>query len=115
MRVLFMHDAKEISPDAVIAEAHHVVGTGPVYSSFDIDALDPAHAACTRIPKVGGFTHQQAAADPSWSSRTGLCRRRFGPVPPPFNHAQVTALMGATLMYETICLLEERVATKRDD
>ena len=84
MRVLFMHEAKEISQDAVIAEAHHVVGTGPVYLSFDIDALDPAHANGTRIPKVGGFTHQQAAAGPSWPSRTGLCRRRFRPGPATF-------------------------------
>ena len=42
--------------DAVAAEARRIVGDGPTYISFDVDALDPAYAPGTGTPVVGGMT-----------------------------------------------------------
>ena len=40
---------------AVIEEARKVVGDGPTYISFDVDALDPVYAPGTGTPEVGGY------------------------------------------------------------
>ena len=114
MRVLFMHEADEIGPDAIIAEARRVVGDGPVYLSFDIDALDPAQAPGTGTPEIGGFTTREAQRILRGLSGLDFVGADLVEVSPPFDHAQITSLAGATLMYEILCLLADRVATKRD-
>ncbi|GMG83493.1 agmatinase [Paralimibaculum aggregatum] len=97
----------ENGPDAVVAEIRRVVGDRPAYLSFDIDCLDPAYAPGTGTPVCGGLS--------SWTAKE--CLRRLGlaggtrivgmdlvEVSPPFDHAEVTALAGATLALEMICL-----------
>jgi arginase family enzyme len=42
--VITAMDVHESSPAAIAARVREVVGSGPVYLSFDIDALDPAFA-----------------------------------------------------------------------
>ena len=39
-----------------MAEVRAQVGSGPVYLSFDIDALDPAYAPGTGTPEIAGLT-----------------------------------------------------------
>ena len=46
----------------MVAQAREVVGDGPVYVSFDIDALDPAFAPGTGTPEIGGLTTREAQA-----------------------------------------------------
>lgn len=115
MRVLFMHEAEEIGIDAVIAEARRVVGAGPVYLSFDIDALDPVHAPGTGTPEIGGFTSREAQRLLRGLRGLDFVGADLVEVSPPFDHAQVTALAGATLMYEILCLLAERIAARKND
>jgi guanidinopropionase len=114
MRVVFMHEAEEIGPDAVIAEARRVVGDGPVYLSFDIDALDPVHAPGTGTPEIGGFTSREAQRILRGLGGLDFVGADLVEVSPPFDHAQVTALAGATLMYEILCLLADRVAKNKN-
>ena len=44
----------------MIAKAREVVGDGPTYLSFDVDALDPAFAPGTGTPEVGGLSTREA-------------------------------------------------------
>lgn len=90
------------------------VGTGPVYLSFDIDALDTAHAPGTGTPEIGGFTSREAQRILRDLRGLDFVGAALVEVSSPFDHAQVTALVVATLMCEILCLLLERVATKRD-
>jgi guanidinopropionase len=115
MRVIFMHEADEIGPDAIVAEARRVVGDGPVYLSFDIDALDPAHAPGTGTPEIGGFTPREAQRIIRGLRGLNFVGADLVEVSPPFDHAQVTALAGATLMYEILCLLAEKAASKKSE
>src|SRR5262249_4710951 len=46
--------------DAAMARAKAIVGSGPVYVSFDIDGVDPAFAPGTGTPEVGGLTSYEA-------------------------------------------------------
>ena len=76
---------------------------GPLYCSFDIDALDPAYAPATGTPEVGGLT--------SWEALT-LVRSLVGStlvgadvveVSPPYDGpGQITALLAANLAFELL-------------
>ncbi len=46
----------------VIEQARQVVGDAPVYGSIDVDGFDPAYAAGTGTPKVGGITPREGLA-----------------------------------------------------
>ena len=60
MRVIYIEEYFEMGPKAVIEEACKIVGDGPTYISFDVDALDPVFAPGTGTPEVGGYTTLEA-------------------------------------------------------
>ncbi|WP_224750213.1 agmatinase [Halomonas sp. ML-15] len=111
MRVMFMEEVDALGIEAVIAEARRVVGDGPVYLSFDIDSVDPAFAPGTGTPEVGGLTSLQALQLVRGFRGLPLIGADVVEVAPPFDPSGNTALLGATLMYELLCLLAEQRAT----
>jgi len=112
MRVMFMEEVDAKGIDAVIGEARRVVGDGPVYLTFDIDSIDPAFAPGTGTPEVGGLTSLQALQLVRGFRGLPLIGADVVEVSPPFDPSGNTALMGATLMYELLCLIAERVETQ---
>ena len=62
MRIIFIEEFIQTGVEAVIAEAHSIVGDGPVYISFDVDSLDPVYAPGTGTPEIGGLTTREAQA-----------------------------------------------------
>jgi len=91
-------------PD-VMAEAREIVGTKPVYVSYDIDFVDPAFAPGTGTPEVGGPNSFQALE---------VCRHLYGldikgadvvEVSPPFDPIGGTALLGVSIMFELLCAM----------
>ena len=113
MRVLFMEEFTKLGVEAVIAEAHRVVGAGPVYVSFDVDGLDPVYAPGTGTPEVGGLTTIEAQALLRGLRGLDLVGGDVVEVSPPFDPTGNTALVGATMMYEILCLLAEATAKRR--
>ena len=113
MRVIHMHEVREMGLDAVIAEARRVVGDGPAYLSFDIDALDPAYAPGTGTPEIGGFTSFEGQVLVRGMAGLNLVGADLVEVAPPFDPSGVTALTGATLMFEIICILSQVIASRR--
>ena len=109
MRVIFMEEFTSIGVDAVIAEARRVVGDGPTYISFDVDGLDPVYAPGTGTPEIGGITTIEAQALLRGLSGLNLVGGDVVEVSPPFDQTGNTALVGATLMFEILCLLAESV------
>ncbi len=91
--------------DAVAAEARALVGDRPTYVSFDIDALDPAYAPGTGTPEAGGLTSREAIALLRHLRGLNLIGADVVEVSPPFDVGGITALNGATLMYELLSLL----------
>ena len=98
---------------AVIAEARRVVGDGPTYVSFDVDGLDPVYAPGTGTPEIGGFTTFEAQQMLRGLQGLNLIGGDVVEVAPPFDPSGNTALVGATMMYEILCLLAEAVAKRR--
>jgi guanidinopropionase len=113
MRVIFMEEFAEIGVDAVIAEARRVVGDGPTYISFDVDGLDPVYAPGTGTPEVGGITTLEAQKLLRGLRGLDLVGGDVVEVAPPFDPSGNTALVGATLMYEILCILAEAVAKRK--
>ncbi|MFO1145440.1 MAG: agmatinase [Rhodospirillales bacterium] len=95
----------EEGPAVVAERVRAVVDAGPVYLTFDIDALDPAFAPGTGTPEIGGLASWQAQA---------ILRRLRGlkfagmdvvEVAPAYDTAEITALAAATVVWEYLALL----------
>jgi guanidinopropionase len=112
IRVLFMHEIEEMGVGAVIEEARRTVGDGPIYITFDVDGLDPAYAPGTGTPEVGGLTTREALRLLRGMRGLDLIGGDVVEVAPPFDPSGNTALVGATLMYEILCLLAESLHQK---
>ncbi|MBI3445304.1 MAG: agmatinase [Magnetospirillum sp.] len=87
-------------PEAVAARIRSVLGQGPSYLSFDIDAIDPGQAPGTGTPEVGGLFTWQVMA---------MLRRLKGlhfvgmdvvEVAPAYDVAEITALAAASILWQ---------------
>ncbi len=91
---------------AWVAERFARLRGGPVYCSFDIDAVDPAFAPATGTPEVGGLTSYEALALVRALAGLDLVGADIVEISPPYDGpGQVTALLGANLLFELVSLL----------
>jgi len=103
--ILTAQDVHEQGPRAIAGQIRQVIGQGPVYLTFDIDALDPAFAPGTGTPEIGGLASWQVQA-----IIRQLCGLQFigmdlVEVCPAYDVAEITSLAGATIAWEYLCLL----------
>jgi guanidinobutyrase len=89
----------------LMAEVREQVGGGPVYLSFDIDSLDPAFAPGTGTPEIGGLTVMQGLEIVRGCRGLDLVGGDLVEVSPPYDPAGTTALVGANLLFEMLCVL----------
>ncbi|MGY6632489.1 MAG: agmatinase [Alkalilacustris sp.] len=94
----------EHGPRATVARIREVVGDAPVYLSFDIDALDPAFAPGTGTPVWGGLSSAQAAAMLRGLAGVQVVGADVVEVSPPFDPTGATAIAGAHVAVELMCL-----------
>ena len=113
IRVIEIEEYNELGIDAVVAEARRVVGDGPTYVSFDVDALDPVYAPGTGTPEIGGITTYDALKMIRGLRGLDLVGGDVVEVSPPFDPSGNTALVAVTTMFEILCLLAETVDRKR--
>lgn len=88
---------------ATIEQIHARVGTRPCYVSFDIDFLDPAFAPGTGTPVVGGFSSAQALRLLRGLDGLDIRGMDVVEVAPPYDHAGISALAGASVAQELLC------------
>jgi agmatinase len=82
---------------------------GPVYCSFDIDAVDPAYAPATGTPEVGGLTSFEALSLVRGLRDLDLVGADVVEVSPPFDGpGQITSLLAANLLFELLSLFALR-------
>ncbi|UWQ30166.1 MULTISPECIES: agmatinase [unclassified Leisingera] len=93
------------------AEIRRDIGNRPVYVSYDIDSLDPAYAPGTGTPEIGGLTTPQALELIRSLKGVNIVGCDLVEVSPPYDPSGNTALVGANLLYELLCVLPG-VATK---
>ena len=113
IRIVHIEEFFRRGPGDVIAEAQQIVGDGPAYVSFDVDGLDPVYAPGTGTPEIGGFSTAEAQQMIRGLAGLDLVGGDVVEVAPPFDPSGNTALVGATMMFEILCVLSEAVAKRR--
>jgi len=112
MRVMYMEEFYKLGVDAAIAEAKRVVGDGPVYISFDIDSLDPAFAPGTGTPEIGGLTTLEAQLLIRGCKGLNIVGADMVEVAPSFDMSGTTAMVGANILFELLCVASEARAAR---
>jgi len=104
-RVVQAEECWHQSLTPLMAEVRERVGGGPVYLSYDIDSIDPAWAPGTGTPEIGGLTTIQALEIIRGCRGLDLVGCDLVEVSPPYDTTGNTALLGANLLYEMLCVL----------
>jgi len=109
-------DAPEIHAaraDEIAARVKGIIGDNPVYVSFDIDALDPAFAPGTGTPVSGGLSSAQALAILRALKGINIVGMDVVEVSPPYDPSGATAIAGAHVAMELLCLWASRRRARR--
>jgi guanidinobutyrase len=104
-RVVQAEECWNRSLEPLMEEVRARVDGGPVYLSFDIDGIDPAYAPGTGTPEIAGLTVPQALEIIRGSWGLDLVGADVVEVAPPYDPFGTTALLGANLAYEMLCVL----------
>jgi guanidinobutyrase len=87
------------------AEIRRDIGDIPTYITYDIDSLDPAYAPGTGTPEIGGLTTPQALELIRGLKGLNVVGCDLVEVSPPYDTTGNTALTGANLLFELLCVL----------
>ena len=93
---------------ALVAAIKKIIGERKTYITFDIDCVDPAFAPGTGTPVCGGLSSTQALQTLRALRGIHVVGMDVVEVSPPYDHGEITALLGATLAYDLICLYASR-------
>ena len=86
--------------DKIVERIRKRVGNNPLYLSIDIDVLDPAHAPGTGTPEIAGMTTREMVNVLRGLSGMNLISADVVEVAPAYDHAELTSLAAATIIYE---------------
>ena len=87
------------------SEIRRDIGDGPTYITYDIDSLDPAHAPGTGTPEIGGLSTPQALQLIRAFAGMNVVGCDLVEVSPPYDTSGNTALTGANILFEMLCIL----------
>ncbi|MFZ3180935.1 MAG: agmatinase [Methylocystis silviterrae] len=111
--IIAAQEAHEIGPAAIASRIVEVVGDAPVYLTFDVDALDPAFAPGTGTPEIGGLATWQAQSIIRKLAGQNFVGMDVVEVAPAYDVSEITALAGATMVWEYLCLLAASAGSSR--
>jgi agmatinase len=77
----------------------------PCYITFDVDGCDPAFAPGTGTPVVGGLTSFEALQSVRRFKGLNIVGANVVEVSPPYDHADMTSLLAAALVFEFLSLM----------
>lgn len=104
IRVFDARGVHEQGAAAIAAQLRDHLGDAKTYISFDIDCLDPAFAPGTGTPVWGGLSTAQAAILLRDIAGINLIGGDVVEVSPPFDTSAITAVAGAHVAMELLCL-----------
>jgi agmatinase len=107
-RTIRASDIDDLGIGGTIEAITDRAGDLPVYLSVDIDVLDPSFAPGTGTPEVGGLTSRELLRVLRGLTGLHLVGADVVEVAPAYDHAEVTALAAATVIFDMITLLALR-------
>jgi len=99
------HDVWYQSLAPLMQRVRSTIGNTPCYLSFDIDGIDPAYAGGTGTPEIGGLSVPQALEIIRGCDGLNIVGCDLVEVSPPYDPSGNTALLGANLLFEMLCVL----------
>ncbi|MCY4333906.1 MAG: agmatinase [Litoreibacter sp.] len=97
-------EVHEIGPVKVVEKIKSIIGDHQTYLTFDIDCLDPAFAPGTGTPVSGGLSSAQAFAILRGLKGLNMVGGDVVEVSPPYDTTGATAIAGAHVANELMCL-----------
>ena len=105
IRLILIEEFHARGPEDVMAEAREIAGSGDTYVSYDIDFVDPTFAPGTGTPEVGGPNSYQALQVVRGLEGVRIVGADMVEVSPPFDTSGGTAFLGASIMFEMLCVM----------
>lgn len=96
--------------EAITDRAGHL----PVYLSIDIDVLDPAFAPGTGTPEAGGLNSRELLRMLRGLTSLNLVGADIVEVAPAYDHAEITCIAAATVVFDLITLMAKQRSSRRD-
>lgn len=104
-KVIHCDELEKLGPDHVADRIRKRIGDCPLYLSIDIDVLDPAHAPGTGTPEIAGLTTRELVNIMRGLAGVNLVGGDVVEVSPGYDHAELTSLAAATIIFEMINLI----------
>ena len=104
-KIIHCDELEKFGPDHVADRIRKRVGDCPLYLSIDIDVLDPAHAPGTGTPEIAGLTTRELVNILRGLAGVNLVGGDVVEVSPGYDHAELTSLAAATIVFEMINLI----------
>ncbi len=112
-RVFTTEDVANQGVASVLKEVREIIGDGPTYLSFDLDALDPAYAPAVADPEINGLTIREVTALLQGFRGLNLMGADIVCFVPPLDNAgEITALTISSMMLEMVALIAENKTQK---
>lgn len=103
--VIEFDDYEEMGRTAAIDTIKSVLGAGPTYLTYDIDGLDPTEAPGTPAREPGGLSMRDSQVILRALNGLDVIGGDVCEIAPSLDPAGITALNGANLMFEIVCLI----------
>jgi agmatinase len=105
--ILTVNDIERIGIAKTVEIALEVAwrGAKAVFLSFDIDVVDAGFVPGTGWPEPGGLLPREALKIVEGVAKEGLVGMEIVEVSPPYDSADITSLMGARLMVDTLAVM----------
>jgi len=105
LRVITAEEVASSPLSETVERVRSGLGDGPVYVTFDIDAVDPAYAPGTGTPEVGGMSSLQALLAVEGLVSLDIVGADVVEVAPAYDCGQITALLAARLLHQFVSVL----------
>ncbi|WEX78577.1 agmatinase [Sinorhizobium numidicum] len=113
IRIVYGYEVEEMRAEEIADLIVRHVSSRPAYLTFDIDCLDPAYAPGTGTPVAGGPSSAKILSVLRKLSSLHIAGSDVVEVAPAYDHADVTAIAGATIAMYMLGLRAEWLAERR--
>lgn len=108
IEMLHGHEVEEMRAKEIAEAIAGRVGDMPAYVTFDIDCLDPAFAPGTGTPVAGGPSSAKMLSVIRQLGHVNIVGADIVEVAPAYDHADITAIAGASVAMHYLGLLAEK-------
>jgi agmatinase len=112
IKILYGHDLEDMTSSEIAATILARTDGHAAYLTFDIDCLDPAFAPGTGTPVSGGLSSAKILSVLRQLGQLDIRGADVVEVAPAYDHADITAIAGATIAMYMLGLRAERRAKR---